>query len=331
MWSYTVAWPMRMPARALGSRYGALLMLSIPPATMICALPAMIESWASIVAFIADPHIFETVVQWVDKGKPALIAAWRAGAWPCPAKRQLPKTTSSTSPGPIPERSTAALIATAPRSEAASEAKSPISPPMGVLATPVMTMGSFCMGKSLSQIWRRASRGSSREESGGCLRLRWRLRSRGFAHAPWTPYQLAAAIRADSIELIGAGCAERGLVAADVGCVVVGPERPRAALTAFAHFECHRQASLFRLIEQLPANQHPANLRRSLSMWPRPPLPRLNIRSAHVSLVRSPPERYFVSLKSSRPISIRRISDVPAPISYNLASRHSRPVAYSLM
>ena len=32
------------------------------------------------------------------------------------------------------------------------------------------------------------------------------------------------------------------------------------------------------------------------------------------------------SAKSSRPISMRRISDVPAPISYSLASRHSRPV-----
>ncbi len=40
---------------------------------------------------------------------------------------------------------------------------------------------------------------------------------------------------------------------------------------------------------------------------------------------------HFVSLKSSRPISMRRISLVPAPISYSLASRHSRPVGYSLM
>ena len=38
-----------------------------------------------------------------------------------------------------------------------------------------------------------------------------------------------------------------------------------------------------------------------------------------------------VSLNSSRPISMRRISEVPAPISYNLASRSRRPVGYSLM
>ena len=38
-----------------------------------------------------------------------------------------------------------------------------------------------------------------------------------------------------------------------------------------------------------------------------------------------------VSLKSSRPISIRRISLVPAPISYSLASRSRRPAGNSLM
>src|SRR6202012_2186525 len=40
---------------------------------------------------------------------------------------------------------------------------------------------------------------------------------------------------------------------------------------------------------------------------------------------------YIVSENSSRPISLRRISLVPAPISYSLASRHSRPSGYSLI
>jgi hypothetical protein len=40
---------------------------------------------------------------------------------------------------------------------------------------------------------------------------------------------------------------------------------------------------------------------------------------------------HAVSANNSRPISIRRISPVPAPISYSLASRHRRPVGYSLM
>ena len=38
-----------------------------------------------------------------------------------------------------------------------------------------------------------------------------------------------------------------------------------------------------------------------------------------------------VALSSSRPISMRRISFVPAPISYSLASRRMRPAGYSLM
>ena len=136
---------MRMPARALGSRYGALLMLSMPPATMMRALSASRTSCASIAAFIAEPHIFDSVVHGVATGSPALSAAWRAGACPCPAIRQLPKITSSTSAGATPARSTAALIATAPRSDAASAAKSPSRPPIGVLAAPTMTMGSLCM------------------------------------------------------------------------------------------------------------------------------------------------------------------------------------------
>jgi hypothetical protein len=37
----------------------------------------------------------------------------------------------------------------------------------------------------------------------------------------------------------------------------------------------------------------------------------------------------YCSLKSSRPIIILLISLVPAPISYSLASRSRRPVAYS--
>ena len=37
------------------------------------------------------------------------------------------------------------------------------------------------------------------------------------------------------------------------------------------------------------------------------------------------------ALKSSLPMSMRRISEVPAPISYNLASRRSRPVYHKML
>ncbi len=65
------------------------------------------------------------------------------------------------------------------------------------------------------------------------------------------------------------------------------------------------------------------------------------IRDLHVSQVKIPalrfapaetawgedvPRHYPVSPNSSRPISMRLISLVPAPISYSLASRSSRPV-----
>src|SRR6266850_1417503 len=37
MWSITCPWPMRRPPRAFGSRYGALVIDSMPPATMAAA------------------------------------------------------------------------------------------------------------------------------------------------------------------------------------------------------------------------------------------------------------------------------------------------------
>ena len=52
------------------------------------------------------------------------------------------------------------------------------------------------------------------------------------------------------------------------------------------------------------------------------------VRQGHVEFVvhdDSVGKPYIVSANSSRPISMRRISLVPAPISYSLASRQSRP------
>ncbi len=125
-------------------------MLSMPPATTMSADPATIRSCASIAAFIAEPHILLTVVQPAASGTPALSEACRAGAWPCPAGSTLPMITSPTSPGLIPARSIAALIATAPRSLAASDAKSPRNAPIGVRAAPTMTIGSFSIGVLLA-------------------------------------------------------------------------------------------------------------------------------------------------------------------------------------
>ena len=89
-------------------------MLSMPPATMISALSACSMSWPNIMARIPEPHIFESVTAPADCGRPAPSAAWRAGAWPWPAIRQLPIRTSLTASPVTPARSTAALMATEP-------------------------------------------------------------------------------------------------------------------------------------------------------------------------------------------------------------------------
>ena len=115
----------------------------MPPATMTSSEPATSASCARIAASIAEPHILLTVVQPVASGSPAFSDACRAGACPCPAGSTQPKIVLPTSAGAMPARSTAARIATAPSSLAASEAKSPWKPPIGVRAAPTMTIGSL--------------------------------------------------------------------------------------------------------------------------------------------------------------------------------------------
>ena len=102
-----------------------MLIDSIPPATITSCEPATSMSCARIAASIAEPHILFTVVQGTDCGRPAFSAACRAGACPCPAGSTQPMITWSTASGFRPARSTAARIATAPSSLAASDAKSP--------------------------------------------------------------------------------------------------------------------------------------------------------------------------------------------------------------
>src|SRR3954468_17881052 len=148
MWSITWPCPMRNPARAFGSRYGALVIDSMPPATMTSALPVARMSCASMAAFIPEPHILFTVVQPALRGNPAPSEAWRAGAWPWPAASTHPMITSCTSSAPILARSTAARIAAAPSSGAAKFLSSPWNAPIGVRAAETMTIGSLFIGVS---------------------------------------------------------------------------------------------------------------------------------------------------------------------------------------
>src|SRR5258706_3080191 len=124
----------------------------MPPATITSALPVARMSWASIAAFMPEPHILLTVVQPVPSGSPAPSDAWRAGAWPCPAGSTQPMMTSVTSSAPILARSTAARIAAAPSSGAAKPFSSPWKAPIGVRAAETMTIGSVCIGLPLEVV-----------------------------------------------------------------------------------------------------------------------------------------------------------------------------------
>src|SRR3982751_5436712 len=124
--------------------------------------------WSNICARMPEPHIFDSVTAPADCGRPAPSVAWRAGAWPWPAIRQLPISTSSTASPVMPARSTAALIATLPSWCAASALKSPSMPPIGVRAAETMTMDSAMGEPPVS--------GSSRARGALPLRLEALLR-----------------------------------------------------------------------------------------------------------------------------------------------------------
>ncbi|MNT78196.1 hypothetical protein D3C72_2174080 [compost metagenome] len=72
-------------------------------------------------------------------GRPALIAAWRAGFWPEPAVSTWPMMTSLTCSGLTPARSSAALMTTAPSSGAGILASEPPNLPTAVRAADTMT------------------------------------------------------------------------------------------------------------------------------------------------------------------------------------------------
>ena len=62
-------------------------MLSMPPATMTSAVPAISASCASIVAFMAEPHILLTVVQPVAGGNPRLERRLARGRLALPGRQ----------------------------------------------------------------------------------------------------------------------------------------------------------------------------------------------------------------------------------------------------
>src|ERR1700754_3795017 len=128
-----------MPVRA-PTMCGALVIDSMPPATMTFAEPALMRSCASMIAFMPDPHTLLMVVQPVAFGNPAASAAWRAGAWPRLAGSTQPMMTSETSSAFTPDWSSAALMAVAPSVVVGTPVNWPSMEPMAVRLAPAMTI-----------------------------------------------------------------------------------------------------------------------------------------------------------------------------------------------
>ena len=100
------------------SRYGAFDIDSIPPVTITSASPARTIASAISTARIDEAQTLLIVSAGVSFGRPAPIAAWRAGAWPAPPWSTWPMITYCGSSASSPIRSIAALITIEPSSVA---------------------------------------------------------------------------------------------------------------------------------------------------------------------------------------------------------------------
>ena len=82
--------PYLKPSRDFGSRCGALVIDSMPPATMISASPARIIWSAVAIALRPDRHTLLMVIDGSESGSPPAMPAERAGFWPAPARMTWP-------------------------------------------------------------------------------------------------------------------------------------------------------------------------------------------------------------------------------------------------
>ena len=77
--SMTLPSPRRMPARAPGSRYGALVMDSMPPATTMSAWPDWMSRSAIMIELMPDRQTLPMVVDGTDSGMPAALDGLAGG------------------------------------------------------------------------------------------------------------------------------------------------------------------------------------------------------------------------------------------------------------
>ncbi len=114
-------------------------MLSMPPAIITSQVPARMLSVANIIAFMPEPQTLLMVVQPTEKGMPAPMVAWRAGACPSPAGKTQPIRAEQGRSGVIPAASIAALIAMLPSCVAVWLLKLPWKLPIGVRLAEAIT------------------------------------------------------------------------------------------------------------------------------------------------------------------------------------------------
>src|SRR5215470_2723092 len=131
--------PYLYPLREFLRTCGALVIDSMPPATMMSYSPSLIRSAAWAIASRPDRQTLLTVVAGMAIGMPALTAACREVIWPAPACSTWPMITYSTWSGVIPARSMAPLMANPPRSTADKPASDPSRRPIPVRAPPMIT------------------------------------------------------------------------------------------------------------------------------------------------------------------------------------------------
>ena len=139
MVSTTFESPIRPPQRKLGKTYGAWLMFSAPPATIISASPHRIAWAANCTAFKPEPQTLLIVKAGVNSGSPAWTLIWRATFCPKPAPRIFPIITSSTCSGLTLAFSKTLLITKAPKSTAETFFKLPPKEPIGVRTAETIT------------------------------------------------------------------------------------------------------------------------------------------------------------------------------------------------
>ncbi len=91
--SRTSTAPYLYPVREPGSRCGALVIDSMPPATTTSTSPALISWSASAMASSPDRHTLLIVIDGTLIGIPAATEACREGSWPTPACSTSPMIT----------------------------------------------------------------------------------------------------------------------------------------------------------------------------------------------------------------------------------------------